>query len=139
VSEAALNGRIKPGNVVVLRGLGPVAAGMPEVHVATSALAIPELKGRVALISDTRVSGVSSGAIGVHCAPEALVGGPIGKLRDGDRIHFDLIRGTIETDANLDSRTSVELNRAKQPGYLSDFAALATQANYGCVSRTCLP
>jgi hypothetical protein len=39
----------------------------------------------------------------------------------------------------LDGRPSVELNRAKQPGYLSDFAALATQANYGCVSRTRLP
>ena len=57
-------------------------AGMPEVHVAASALYDPKLKGRVALISDTRVSGVSSGAVGVHCAPEAALGGPIEKTHN---------------------------------------------------------
>ncbi len=69
--------RIRPGQVIVLRYLGPVASGMPEVLVATAALATPELDGKVAFLSDTRVSGVSHGAIGVHCAPEAAVGGPI--------------------------------------------------------------
>ncbi len=59
---------------------------MPEVHVASSALAQPELRGKVVLISDTRVSGVSSGAIGVHCAPEAHDGGPIGLLQDGESL-----------------------------------------------------
>jgi dihydroxy-acid dehydratase len=77
VSDAAAAGRIQPGHIVVIRGCGPVALGMPEMHVASAALAVPELYGKVALISDTRVSGVSSGAVGVHCSPEAAVGGPI--------------------------------------------------------------
>jgi len=136
VTEAAVSGRIRPGHVVVLRGLGPVAAGMPEVHVASSALAMPELKGKVVLISDTRVSGVSSGAIGVHCAPEAAVGGPIGKLQDGDIVRFHLERGTIEADVDFTKRNPWQMPVSKHPGYLADFSALTTQANFGCVSRT---
>jgi dihydroxy-acid dehydratase len=77
VSDAAAAGKIRPGHIVVIRGCGPVAAGMPEMHVASAALAVPELYGKVALLSDTRVSGVSGGAVGVHCSPEAAVGGPI--------------------------------------------------------------
>lgn len=135
VTQAALDGRIRPGHVVVLRGLGPVAAAMPEVHVATSALAVPELKGKVALISDTRVSGVSSGAIGVHCAPEAAVGGPIGKLRDGDVIRFHLTRGLIQADVDFASRPPWSFAIKHESGYLADFASLTTQANFGCVSK----
>jgi dihydroxy-acid dehydratase len=136
VTEAAVSGRIRPGHVVVLRGLGPVAAGMPEVHVASSALAMPDLKGKVVLISDTRVSGVSSGAIGVHCAPEAAVGGPIGKLQDGDIVRFHLERGTIEADVDFTKRNPLRMPVFRHPGYLADFSALTTQANFGCVSRT---
>ncbi|HAY81022.1 MAG TPA: dihydroxy-acid dehydratase, partial [Planctomycetaceae bacterium] len=86
VADAVEAGRIKPGSVIVLRYLGPVASGMPEVLVASAALAVPDLDGRVALVSDTRVSGVSHGAIGVHCSPEAIVGGPIALVEDGDEI-----------------------------------------------------
>ena len=75
VAEAAQAKRIQPGDVIVLRYLGPVAAGMPEVLVASSALSTPELDGKVAMISDTRVSGVSHGIIGVHCTPEAAWAG----------------------------------------------------------------
>lgn len=137
VHEAAAAGRIQPGHVVVIRGCGPVAAGMPEVHVASAALAVPELKGKVALLSDTRVSGVSGGAVGVHCAPEAAVGGPIAALQDGDPIEFDLLAGTIHVSADLESRKS-ETGTSKPThlrGYLADFAATTSQANEGCVSR----
>jgi dihydroxy-acid dehydratase len=140
VQEAAAARRIRPGHVVVLRGLGPVASGMPEVLVATAALSVPELDGKVALVSDTRVSGVSHGAIGVHCAPEAAVGGPIGLVEDGDRIEFDLLAGSIQW--HVDSRTQMErLSRQKltppthQRVYLADFAATVRQANEGCVSK----
>ncbi len=135
VSEAATAGRIRPGHVVVLRGLGPVASGMPEVLVTTAALSTPALKGKVALVSDTRVSGVSHGCIGIHCAPEAAVGGPIGRVRDGDRIAFDLLAGTIEVDADLETRPDVPPTAAPARGYLADFAATVTQAQHGCVSR----
>jgi dihydroxy-acid dehydratase len=135
VSDAATAGRIQPGHVVVLRGLGPVASGMPEVLVATAALSTPALKGKVALISDTRISGVSHGCIGIHCAPEAAVGGPIGRVRDGDTISFDLLAGTIEVDADLDQRAPDTSPPPPSRGYLADFAATVTQAHQGCVSR----
>ncbi len=138
VHEAAAEGRIKPGHIVVIRGSGPVAAGMPEVHVASAALAVPELKGKVALISDTRVSGVSSGAVGVHCSPEAAVGGPIAAVRDGDPIAFDLLAGTIHVEADLAAPDRAAAPQAirHQRGYLADFAATVTQAHQGCVSRS---
>lgn len=135
VHDAAAEGRIKPGHIVVVRGCGPVAAGMPELHVASAALAVPELYGKVALVSDTRVSGVSSGAIGVHCAPEAAVGGPIGLIQDGDEIEFDLLAGTIHTTADLASRPGGATVARHSRGYLADFAATVAQASEGCVSR----
>ena len=141
VVDAVEANRIKPGSVIVLRYLGPVASGMPEVLVATAALAVPELDGKVAFISDTRVSGVSHGAIGVHCAPEAAVGGPIALVHDGDEISFDLLAGTIELHVAAD-----ELNQRRaewtpperqiERGYLADFSATVAQANDGCVSTS---
>jgi dihydroxy-acid dehydratase len=125
VTDAAAAGKVQPGHIVVLRQLGPVAAGMPEVAVASAALAVPELDGKVALISDTRVSGVSHGSIGVHCAPEAIVGGPIGSVQDGDEIEFDLMAGTIHVHAR---------SWQHRRGYMADFAATVLQANEGCVS-----
>lgn len=136
--------RVQPGTVIVLRYWGPVASGMPEVLVATAALAVPELDGKVALISDTRVSGVSHGIIGVHCAPEAAVGGPIAAVKDGDIIEFDLLKGSINlqiTDEELSQRLQkVPKWSHRQPrrGYLADFSATSSQADHGCVSRAFL-
>jgi dihydroxy-acid dehydratase len=137
VHDAASEGSIRPGHIVVVRGCGPVAAGMPELHVASAALAVPELYGKVALIADTRVSGVSSGAVGVHCAPEAVVGGPIGAVRDGDEIEFDLLEGRIHCHADLEAEDRASGARAvrHERGYLADFAATVRQANEGCVSE----
>lgn len=140
VADAVEQKRIKPGCVIVLRGLGPVASGMPEVLVASAALSVPELNGKVALVSDTRVSGVSHGAIGVHCAPEAVVGGPIALVKDGDTISFNLLQGEITlhvSDEELGQRRS----QWKAPvlrhtrGYLADFSATVSQAHDGAVSR----
>ncbi len=140
VLEAVKHKRMIPGTIVVLRHLGPVASGMPEVLVASSALSLPELDGKVALLSDTRVSGVSHGAIGVHCAPEAAVGGPIGLVSDGDEISFHLLEGTITlhvADETLAARAAAReiTSPAHKRGYLHDFAATVTQANKGCVSN----
>lgn len=140
VAIAVEEGRVKPGTVIVLRGLGPVASGMPEVLVATAALSVPELDGKVALVSDTRVSGVSHGAIGVHCSPEAVVGGPIAFVKDGDEISFDLLAGEITlhvADDEIEQRKNAWQETATQHtrGYLADFAATVTQAHDGCVSK----
>ena len=143
VVAAVEQGRIQPGHVIVLRHLGPVASGMPEVLIASAALSVPELDGKVALISDTRVSGVSHGAIGVHCAPEAAVGGPIALVQDGDEISFDLLAGTCElsVDDHELSRRRAQWQPTKhtpQRGYLADFAATVAQAGQGCVSKALL-
>ena len=111
---------------------------MPEVLVATAALAVPELDGKVAMVSDTRVSGVSHGAIGVHCAPEACVGGPIAKVQDGDQISFDLLAGEIRLhidDQTLADREAIAPPPPSNRGYLRDFAATVEQANRGCISK----
>ena len=144
VADAVEAGEIKPGNVIVLRNKGPVASGMPEVLVATAALSVPELDGKVAFVSDTRVSGVSHGAIGVHCAPEAAVGGPIALVADGDEISFDLLNGEItwHVDDDEAGRRRADWQPAEisgKRGYLADFAATASQANFGCVSTAMYP
>ncbi len=140
VAEAVEDGRIGPGTVIVLRYLGPRASGMPEVLVASAALSVPELDGKVALVSDTRISGVSHGAIGVHCAPEALVGGPIALVEDGDEISFELLEGKITlhvSDQDLAARRQAWTPPPHEHtrGYLADFAATVSQADSGCVSH----
>lgn len=137
--------KIKPGSVIILRYLGPVASGMPEVLIATAALAVPELDGKIAFLSDARVSGVSHGAIGVHCAPEAIVGGPIACVHDGDTISFDLLKGTIHvnlTDEQIASRRKeLKPRPPAEPrrGYLADWSATVAQASHGCVSLALHP
>ncbi|HAY78701.1 MAG TPA: dihydroxy-acid dehydratase, partial [Planctomycetaceae bacterium] len=143
-ADAVEAGRIKPGSVIVLRYLGPVASGMPEVLVASAALAVPELDGKVALVSDTRVSGVSHGAIGVHCSPEAIVGGPIALVEDGDEIAFDLLDGSVTLAVSDEELARRRANWSRlaahstRRGYLADFSATVAQANHGCVSRAFL-
>jgi dihydroxy-acid dehydratase len=145
IVDAVESKRIEAGMVIVLRNLGPVACGMPEVLVATAALAVPELDGKVAFLSDTRVSGVSHGAIGVHCSPEAAVGGPIALVENGDEISFDLLAGDIHlhvSDEQLANRRESWVARPSnyEPrAYLADFCATTAQAQFGCVSRAHYP
>src|SRR5213075_109206 len=105
VSErAAINaikkGRIQAGDVMVLAGCGPLGTGMEETYQITSALKHLPFGKHVALITDARFSGVSTGACIGHVGPEGLAGGPIGKLVDGDRIRIVIDRrnlnGTID-------------------------------------------
>jgi dihydroxy-acid dehydratase len=107
---------------------------MPELLVASAALAVPELDGKVAFLSDGRVSGVSHGVMGIHCSPEAAVGGPIAAVQDGDEIEFDVMAGTVQVHADLSARDASWPKPNYQRGYLADFAATAQQAHDGCVS-----
>ncbi|MCC6454006.1 MAG: YjhG/YagF family D-xylonate dehydratase [Caldilineaceae bacterium] len=97
---AAIKGQgdteIHPGDVIVVAGCGPMGSGMEETYQLTSALKYLKWGKEVALITDARFSGVSTGACIGHIGPEALAGGPIGRVRDGD-----LIQITIDT-ANLE-------------------------------------
>ena len=92
--------QIQTGDVMVLTGIGPMGTGMEETYQVTSALKHLPFGKHVALITDARFSGVSTGACIGHVGPEALAGGPIGKLHDGDtiRIVIDRIRGTGSVD-----------------------------------------
>lgn len=80
--------RIREGDVIVLIGLGPIGCGMPETAQLTIALKHLPWGKHVALVTDGRFSGVSTGACVGHVSPEAWAGGPIGKVRDGDRIRI---------------------------------------------------
>jgi putative YjhG/YagF family dehydratase len=82
--------QVKAGDVMVLIGRGPMGSGMEETYQVTSALKHLEFGKHVALITDARFSGVSTGACIGHVGPEALAGGPIGKVLDGDLIRIEI-------------------------------------------------
>jgi dihydroxyacid dehydratase/phosphogluconate dehydratase len=93
---AIKQGRVQAGEVLVLAGCGPLGTGMEETYQLTSALKYLPFGKHVALLTDARFSGVSTGACIGHVGPEALAGGPIGKLRDGDRIRILIDRQTLD-------------------------------------------
>jgi dihydroxyacid dehydratase/phosphogluconate dehydratase len=97
---ALKQGKIKAGDIMVLIGCGPLGTGMEETYQLTSSLKHLAFGKEVALITDARFSGVSTGACVGHVGPEALAGGPIGKLRDNDLIRIRIdgknLEGTID-------------------------------------------
>jgi putative YjhG/YagF family dehydratase len=94
-------GRIQAGDVLVLICRGPLGAGMEETYQLTSALKYLPFGKHVALLTDARFSGVSTGACIGHVSPEALSGGPIGKLRDGDLVEIVIDRTTLHGTVNF--------------------------------------
>ena len=98
---AIKSGKIQSGDVMVLMCRGPMGSGMEETYQLTSALKHLAFGKQVALITDARFSGVSTGACVGHVSPEALAGGPIGKLLDGDRIEIIVDRNRLEGSINL--------------------------------------
>jgi putative YjhG/YagF family dehydratase len=93
--------RIAAGTVMVLAGRGPMGAGMEETYQVTSALKYLDVGKTVALITDARFSGVSTGPCIGHVGPEALAGGPIGRLRDGDLVRVVVDRRALEGTIDL--------------------------------------
>ena len=102
---AAIKGRgtktIEAGDVIILICRGPLGAGMEEIYQITSALKYLPFGKHVAVITDARFSGVSTGACIGHVGPEALAGGPIGKIRDGDLIDIDIDRVNLTGSINF--------------------------------------
>ncbi len=93
--------QIKPGDVMVLCCRGPMGSGMEEVYQITAALKYLSFGKHVALITDARFSGVSTGACIGHIGPEALAGGPIGKVINGDTIQIIIDRNRLEGSVDL--------------------------------------
>jgi putative YjhG/YagF family dehydratase len=99
---AAIKSRqIRPGDVLVLICRGPMGSGMEETYQLTSALRYLDYGKQVAIVTDARFSGVSTGACIGHVSPEALAGGPIGKVRDGDSIEIVIDRRKLEGSVNV--------------------------------------
>lgn len=116
-SEAAAIAAIKaravaPGDVVVMMGIGPLGTGMEETYQVTSALRYLSDGKEISLVTDARFSGVSTGACLGHVGPEALAGGPIGRLRDGDlveiRVDVTRLEGTVDYVGDATTRLTPE-------------------------------
>ena len=93
--------RIQPGDVLVLMCRGPMGSGMEEIFEITVALRYLDFGKHVAVITDARFSGVSTGACVGHVTPEALAGGPLGKIQEGDLIEIVIDRVNLEGSVNL--------------------------------------
>jgi putative YjhG/YagF family dehydratase len=122
--------RLKPGDILVLICRGPLGAGMEEIYQITAALRHLSWGKQVAVLTDARFSGVSTGACIGHVGPEALAGGPIGAVRDGDTIQIVVDRNRLEGSVDLvgegDARFSPEQGarvlaaRAPRPDLAAD-------------------
>ena len=137
-----LNGKVKAGDVVVIRYEGPRGGpGMQEMLSPTSAIMGRGLGSSVSLITDGRFSGGSRGACIGHVSPEAAAGGPIALLRRGDRIRIDIEKRLLEADL---TKTELKRRRAawKAPkpratrGWLARYARLVTSGSQGAVLKT---
>ena len=138
--ETILAGGINPGDVLVLRYLGPKGGpGMPEMLAPTSALVGRGLGESVGLITDGRFSGGTWGMVVGHVAPEAYVGGTIALVEEGDTITIDAHRLLLQLDVSDDELARRRANW-KQPeprykrGVLAKFSALARPANEGALT-----
>jgi dihydroxy-acid dehydratase len=139
-TAAILAGKVKPGDVVVIRYEGPRGGpGMREMLSPTGAIMGRGLGDKVALITDGRFSGGSHGFVVGHISPEAALGGPIGLLRDGDAIAIDAVKRTLEIKL---SAAEMRRRRAKwkapkpytTKGVLAKYARIVSSASLGAVT-----
>ena len=139
--KAIHDGKVQPGDVVVIRYEGPKGGpGMPEMLAPTSAIMGMGLGSKVALITDGRFSGGTRGACIGHISPEAASGGPIAIIKEKDEIEIDIANRKIKL--NIDQKTfdlrmkSIEKFEPKiNKGYLGRYARLVTSANTGAVLK----
>ncbi len=124
---AIKEGKIQSGDVMVLMSRGPKGSGMEETYQVTSALKFLPFGKHVALLTDARFSGVSTGACIGHVSPEALAGGPIGRVQDGDTIEIIIDRNSLEGSVNLlgedgtrETGTLLLAGRTPHPGIQPD-------------------
>lgn len=140
-TAAILAGKVKAGDVVVIRGEGPVGGpGMREMLSPTGAIMGLGLGDKVALITDGRFSGGSHGFVVGHVSPEAALGGPIGLLRDGDLITIDAVKRRIEVKVSAaEIKRRQKSWRAPRPyakrGVLAKYARSVSSASRGAVTE----
>jgi dihydroxy-acid dehydratase len=138
--DAVLGNQIKPGDVVVIRGEGPKGGpGMPEMLAVTAAIVGEGLGDSVVLLTDGRFSGATRGLMAGHVAPEALAGGPIAALREGDTIVFDIPSRRLDVELSGDEiATRLKAWTPPAPRYtsgvMSKYARLVSSAAHGAVT-----
>ena len=127
--------RVQPGDVVVIRFEGPAGGpGMREMLAVTAALVGQGLGNDVALITDGRFSGATHGFMVGHISPEAAHGGPLAKLRDGDRVCIDVGTRRLDTDADLSARAPARIAPRVTTGVLAKYARVVGSASRGAVT-----
>ena len=114
---------IRAGDVLVLIGVGPMGTGMEETYQLTSALKFIPWGKQVPIVTDARFSGVSTGACIGHVGPEALAGGAIGKLRDGDLLEIEIDRRRLTGTVDLVGTAGGVLSPAEAQATLNERAA----------------
>jgi len=139
--KAILGGRVKAGHVVIVRYEGPKGGpGMREMLSPTAAIAGMGLSESVALITDGRFSGGTRGPCIGHVSPEAMEGGPIALVKNGDRISIDITKRKMDVILS-DQEMAKRLKTWKKPspkitrGYLSRYAKLVSSAGDGAIVR----
>jgi dihydroxy-acid dehydratase len=138
---AVTSKKIKAGDVVVIRNEGPKGGpGMREMLSVTGAIVGEGLGESVALLTDGRFSGATHGLMAGHVSPEAALGGPIGAVRDGDMVRFDVSRRLLEVEISDEVlRQRMKEWRPQQPRYttgvFAKYAALVTSASQGAITR----
>ena len=134
--DAVTRGKLEAGDIVVIRGEGPVGGpGMREMLGVTAAIQGRGLGNDVALITDGRFSGATYGFMVGHVSPEAARGGPISLLADGDRIVIDVEQRVVQTDADLASRPRRQWPVSSEAtGAYAKYAALVGSASHGAVT-----
>jgi dihydroxy-acid dehydratase len=139
--EGILAGKVKAGDVVVIRYEGPKGGpGMQEMLAPTSYIMGQDLGDKVALITDGRFSGGTHGACIGHISPEAAEGGPIGLLKEGDMIEIDIPNRVLRVELSDDELAArreawVKPEPRKLTGWLARYAAMATNASSGAVLK----
>ncbi len=131
--QAIVDRTVQSGDILVLPFAGPKGLGMPEMFYTTEALASDEVLSKTtALITDGRFSGASRGPCIGHISPEAAEGGPIGKVRNGDRIEIDLKNRSIRVlEEGFETRSITTPDRTPQMGILEIYQSMATSAMDG--------
>jgi dihydroxy-acid dehydratase len=138
--DAVLHNQIKSGDVVVIRGEGPRGGpGMPEMLAVTAAIVGAGLGESVVLLTDGRFSGATRGLMAGHVAPEAVAGGPIGALREGDTIVFDIPNRRLDVELS-DDEIAARLKAWTPPpprytnGVMAKYAKLVASASEGAIT-----
>jgi dihydroxy-acid dehydratase len=140
-NQAILDGKIKEGDVVVIRYEGPKGGpGMVEMYRASKYLYGMGLHTSTALVTDGRFSGTNNGCFVGHISPEASEGGPIAIVENGDKISIDVINGTIHLHVS-DGEIERRLKNWQEPepkvrrGYLGLYSRLASSADEGAIIK----